>query len=157
VVAVEVSQEAHGWPADSERLARQAVEAALAAAPKAPAGDVEVSVLLTNDAALARLNQAWRGKDGPTNVLSFPASPQPGLPGPRPLGDIALALETLAREAKAENKRLCDHLLHLVIHGTLHLLGYDHELEAQAERMEALEVAALARLDVADPYRDRAA
>ena len=157
MVAVEVSQEAAGWPADAEELVRRAVEATLAVAPKAPAGDVEVSVLLAADAALAKLNQAWRGKDGATNVLSFPASPQPGLPGPRPLGDIALALETLSREAQAENKRFSDHLLHLVVHGTLHLLGHDHEAEAEAERMEALEVAALARLDVADPYRDRAA
>jgi probable rRNA maturation factor len=157
VVAVEVSQEAAGWPAEAEELARRAVEAALATAPEAPAGDVEVSVLLADDAALARLNQAWRGKGEPTNVLSFPASPPPGTPGPRPLGDIALALETLSREAQAENKRFSDHLLHLVVHGTLHLLGYDHETEDEAERMEALETAALVRLDVADPYRDRAA
>ena len=79
------------------------------------------------------LNRDWRGKDKPTNVLSFPAPPPPGAPGPRHLGDIVLAYETLAREAAAEGKALADHAAHLVVHGVLHLLGYDHEAEAEAE------------------------
>ena len=158
MIAVEVAQEAVGWPADAGRLVQQAVEAALAVAPEAPREPVEISVLLGSDPTLLELNRAWRGKDAPTNVLSFPAPPlQPGAPGPRPLGDIALALETVAREASAEGKSIADHLMHLVVHGMLHLLGRDHEDAAEAESMEALEVEALARLDVADPYRDIAA
>jgi probable rRNA maturation factor len=103
------------------------------------------------------LNRTWRGKDKPTNVLSFPAPEQPGAAGPRHLGDIALAFETLARESEEESKELAHHFAHLIVHGVLHLLGYDHEVEAEAEIMEALEVKALARLGITDPYRDMAA
>ena len=157
MVVVEVVEQAARWPEEAEDWARRAVEAAFAVAPEAPPEDAEVSILLADDAAVQELNRAWRGKDGPTNVLSFPAPAQPGVQGPLRLGDIALALETLEREAGSEGKSLADHLLHLVVHGTLHLLGHDHEDEAEAKAMEALEVAALARLNVADPYRDMAA
>ena len=119
--------------------------------------DVEITLLLTDDAGIRALNRDFRGRDKPTNVLSFPSPAQPGAPGPRHLGDIALACETLALEANEEGKSLQDHATHLIVHGTLHLLGYDHELEAQAEIMEALEVKALAALGIADPYRDMAA
>ena len=101
--------------------------------------------------------RTWRGLDKPTNVLSFPGSGSPSPKGVRHLGDLALAFETLAREAAEEQKSLADHVTHLIVHGTLHLLGYDHEADADAEEMEALEVAALARLGIADPYRDMAA
>jgi probable rRNA maturation factor len=157
VVVVDIVEQTGGWPEQAEDLARRAVEAAFAVAPETPRGDVEVSVLLADDAALHELNRAWRGKDGPTNVLSFPAATPPGVPGPLPLGDVALALETVKREAEAEGKSLADHLLHLIVHGTLHLLGHDHQEETEAKVMEGLEVAALARLNVADPYRDMAA
>jgi len=142
---------------DAEALTRRAVEAAFAVASDAPREASEISVLLTDDPSIQELNRQWRGKDKPTNVLSFPAPEQPGQPGPRPLGDIALAFETLARESQDESKAFADHFSHLVVHGTLHLLGYDHELEAEAEIMEALEVKALAALGIADPYRDKAA
>ena len=92
-----------------------------------------------------------------TNVLSFPANPPPGTPGRQPLGDVALAFGTVAREAESESKTLADHATHLIVHGVLHLLGYDHETEAEAEIMEALEVETLARLGIADPYREMAA
>ena len=157
MIAVEVMEEAPGWPRCVETLVRRAVEAALAVALEGPQEPVEVSVLLGSDAMLQELNRSWRGKDAPTNVLSFPAPTHPRAPGPRPLGDIALAPETVAREASAQGKSVADHLVHLVVHGTLHLLGHDHEDIAEAEAMEALEVAALARLDVADPYDDIAA
>jgi probable rRNA maturation factor len=158
-IALDVMLEEGEWSRldDPEALTRRAVEATFATASDAPIEAVEISVLLTDDAHVRALNRDWRGQDRPTNVLSFPAPQQPGLPGPRHLGDIALAYETLAREAEAEAKALADHFTHLVVHGTFHLLGYDHELEAEAEIMEALEVKALAALGIADPYRDKAA
>lgn len=152
---VSVSVEAGGWAGlgDPEALVRRAVEAALAVAPGAGEG-AEVAVLLTDDEAVRALNRSFRRKDTATNVLSFPAAPPPpGWAGPRPLGDVALAWETVAREAEAEGKAPADHLAHLVVHGTLHLLGRDHESDEAAEAMEALEVRALANLGVADPYR----
>jgi probable rRNA maturation factor len=106
-----------------------------------------VTVALADDRAVQRLNAAHRGQDKPTNVLSYP-SDERGF-----LGDIVMARETVQREARAQRKRLADHVSHLVVHGTLHLLGYDHETgEADAERMEALERRILGKLGVADPY-----
>ena len=144
-------------PAALEGIAERAMAAALAAASDSPPDPVEISLLLTDDAAIRQLNRQWRGQDKPTNVLSFPAPESPGVPGRRLLGDVALAYETVLREAEAEGKRFEDHFAHLLVHGALHLLGYDHELEAQAEIMEALEVKALATLGIADPYRGMAA
>ncbi|MCB5174787.1 MULTISPECIES: rRNA maturation RNase YbeY [Microvirga] len=140
----------------AEALAQRAAEAAVAVADEADE-DFEVSVMLADDAQIRELNRTWRNKDKPTNVLSFPAPEQPGAEGPRHLGDIALAYETLVRESEEESKALADHFAHLIVHGVLHLLGYDHEIEAEAEIMEALEVKALATLGIADPYRDMAA
>ncbi len=158
MIAVDLMVEAEGWGAlaDPEALCRRAVAAALEAAGHGSAA-AEISILLTDDAAVRLLNRQWRGKDKPTNVLSFPAAPPPGLPGPRQLGDIVLAFETVAREAEAEGKSLADHATHLIVHGTLHLIGHDHETEDEAEAMEAIEVKALARLGIADPYRDMVA
>ena len=141
---------------DAEAVARLSVEAALSVVAEVPSGDVEVSVALADDATVQALNRDWRGKDYPTNVLSFPAPPT-RTPGPRVLGDIALAYETVARESRDENKPFTDHAVHLLVHGTLHLLGYDHESDSDAAVMEALEVEALARVGVADPYRGVAA
>jgi probable rRNA maturation factor len=141
---------------DLEPLVIQAVEAGLAVAPDKPGGGVEVSVLLADDATVQDLNRTWRGKDKPTNVLSFPAAPQPVPPGnPTPLGDVVLAYETMVRESAEQGKPLRNHLAHLLVHGTLHLVGQDHELgQAEAEAMEALEIAALATLGIPDPYAD---
>lgn len=159
MIEIDIAVDSERWSAlgGIEPLARRAAEAALAIDPRAPAEDVELSLLLAGDAAVEELNRAWRGKEGPTNVLSFPANPAPGVPGPRPLGDIALAFETVAREAEADGKTLADHAAHLIVHGVLHLLGYDHETDAEAEIMEALEIRALARLGIANPYRELAA
>lgn len=107
-----------------------------------------VSILLTNDAALADLNGRFLGKPYPTNVLSFPAPPNPE----GHLGDIALAYGVCAREAAEQDKTLEQHLMHLTVHGVLHLLGYDHESDGEAEVMEALERAVLEVLGVPDPY-----
>jgi probable rRNA maturation factor len=137
---------------DIVRDAIAAAAAQLPAAQKAKA-DGEVSVVLTDDAAIQVLNRDWRGLDKPTNVLSFPASIPAAAAGSKPpLGDIVIAHDTLAREAKAEGKPLGDHLAHLTVHGFLHLLGYDHETEAQAETMEQMERTVLAQLGVPDPY-----
>jgi probable rRNA maturation factor len=112
----------------------------------------DVSLCLADDEALQALNRRWRGLDKPTNVLSFPA-PSFGHDGePTALGDIALAYETLAREAEELGIPLADHYRHLLAHGFLHLIGYDHETDAEAERMEALETRILTRLGVGDPY-----
>jgi len=113
----------------------------------------EPSVVLTNDDAIRKINAQWRQKDAPTNVLSFPAAHMPGVP--RMLGDIIIAYETTAREAKEEHKPFANHLSHLAVHGFLHLLGYDHESDAEAEDMERLERDILARLGVPDPYATR--
>jgi len=115
--------------------------------------DGELAIVLTDDSAIRALNRDWRGKDEPTNVLSFPAQ-EPGADrrAPRMLGDIVIAYETAAREAEVEGKPLVHHLAHLAVHGFLHLVGYDHEASEEADAMEGLEVAILARLGVPDPY-----
>jgi probable rRNA maturation factor len=158
VITLDIMIEAGDWGRleDAEALAQKAAEAALAVTYEADEA-FEASVMLTDDAQIRELNRTWRNKDKPTNVLSFPAPEQPGLSGPRHLGDIALAYETLVRESEEESKELAHHFAHLIVHGVLHLLGYDHEVEAEADIMEALEVKALATLGIADPYRDMAA
>ncbi len=131
-------------------IARETIAAAAENRGLSEGGDV--SLCLADDAALRALNLSWRGFDKPTNVLSFPSATT-GRPGDAPsLGDIALAYETLAREAEDFGVPLADHYRHLLVHGFLHLIGYDHETDAEAERMEALETEILARLGVADPY-----
>ena len=132
------------------RAARTGFRAALPAS----SGTYELSVLLTNDDEMRVLNRTWRGKDASTNVLSFPASDQPGQSAL--LGDVALAYETTAKEAREANIALADHAAHLVVHGVLHLLGFDHTEDDEAERMEALERQALASLGISDPYAEKA-
>ncbi|MCV9938096.1 rRNA maturation RNase YbeY [Boseaceae bacterium BT-24-1] len=129
-----------------------AIEAGLALAPVKTLPGAELSLLLTDDKRIRVVNCDWRGFDKATNVLSFPAAPPEKIAASPIIGDIVLAFETVAREAEAEEKSFGDHLSHLVIHGLLHLVGEDHETEEQAQRMEALETAALARLGIADPY-----
>jgi probable rRNA maturation factor len=107
----------------------------------------ELAIMLCDDTAMRELNARWRGHPEPTNVLSFPAAA-----GSEMLGDIAIAYETTAREAAVEGKPFADHLGHLAVHGFLHLLGYDHQSDAEAAEMERLEVAILARLGVPNPY-----
>lgn len=147
---VEVQVEDAGWTAvlpRAEALARAAALAAHAAAGADAAGG-EVVVLLTSDEEVRALNARFRGKDAATNVLSFPA----GELAPGMLGDIALALGVCAREAREQGKRLDHHLQHLVAHGVLHLLGYDHEADDEAEAMEATERRVMAGLGAPDPY-----
>ncbi len=149
-----------------ETLAAQAIAAALAHFGL-PSGACEVSVLGCDDARIAVLNAGFRDKNAPTNVLSWPAQdlppvfdgatpplPQPDITGEMALGDIALAWETCTREAIEGGKPLADHITHLVVHGTLHLLGYDHIRDADATLMERREVEILGTLGVDDPYRE---
>lgn len=141
---IEVEIEDQAWSAalpEAEAMVTAAAEATL----KEGGG---VVVLLTGDDEVAELNAQFRHKAGPTNVLSFPAPPNPE----DHLGDIALAYGVCAREAAEQGKSLAAHLQHLVAHGVLHLLGYDHQTEAEAEAMEALERAILAGIGVSDPY-----
>ena len=131
-------------------IARETIAAAAAESSDVSEGDV--SLCLADDSALRALNLSWRGIDKPTNVLSFPAPP-PGRRGdPTTLGDIVLAYETLVREAEDLGVPLADHYRHLLAHGFLHLIGYDHQTDAEAECMEALETRILTRLGAGDPY-----
>jgi probable rRNA maturation factor len=140
------------WPADSEAVAGHAVEAAFATAGLNSIEGAELSIVFSDDAGVRELNRDWRGKDSPTNVLTFPAVEPHEIERAPLLGDIVLAHQTLAREAAAEGKTFDAHLAHLVIHGVLHIYGFDHGGADEAERMENLERAALARLGIADPY-----
>lgn len=155
-IAIDIRIAAVGWRKalpDPAASLRKAVRAALKAElPKGAA--TGLSILLTDDAEMQKLNAGWRAKDKPTNVLSFPAEAavDPANP-PEYLGDIALALTTCRNEARAQGKRLGDHVAHLAVHGVLHLLGYDHMSDDEAAAMEPREVAILGALGIADPYR----
>ena len=139
---------------EAEDIVRRAIAFAAASRVETRHHNAELSVLLCDDETIARLNTHWRGKEKPTNVLSFPAPSQQGAAPNEsiPLGDIAIAYETLVREAEENGKTASDHLSHLVVHGFLHLLGYDHHMDDEAERMERLERDILARIGIADPY-----
>jgi probable rRNA maturation factor len=150
--AVDVVAESSLWEAHAGTEA--AVRRAVAAAAPAGLGDAEVAVLLADDARVRDMNAHWRGKNTATNVLSFPAAPSPG-PSPRHLGDIVLAYETVAEEARAQDTPFETHLIHLVVHGFLHLIGYDHMTDDEAEDMEQRERDTLAGLGIADPYAAR--
>lgn len=157
---LQISVEAEAWGSE-EVLEAQAAKVLGAAADfiarvekqPFPAMPVEVSLVFTDDAAIREINAEWRAQDKPTNVLSFPAFPVvPGkMPGPM-LGDIVLAHETIVREAAEMEKPVADHLTHLLVHGFLHLFGYDHMEETEADTMEGLETRILAELGLSDPY-----
>ncbi|KQZ12762.1 rRNA maturation RNase YbeY [Mesorhizobium sp. Root554] len=152
---IDITVEAGAWPPETEleTLVHRAVAAAFAELTPSRTGHSELSVVFSHDRGIQALNADWRGKDKPTNVLSFPAfTPSDVAVLPPMLGDIVLAAETVAREAELEKKPLENHITHLVIHGLLHLLGLDHETDQEAEAMEAVERAALARLAIPDPY-----
>jgi probable rRNA maturation factor len=141
----------------AESIVKEAVFAAAKAVSTPPA---ELAIVLADDSAIRALNRKWRGRNAPTNVLSFPAAETPGRGGNRAgtspyIGDIVIAYQTTAREAAAEGKPFQHHLTHLAVHGFLHLLGYDHENDREAEVMEALERRILKQLAVPDPYAPR--
>jgi len=146
----------------SEPAAEDVIQRAIATAAETVDEDIaeaELAVMLTDDVGIRTLNSNWRGIDKPTNVLSFPAL-QPTNARlkddvPRMLGDIAIAYETMRREADEEQKPFDHHLSHLAVHGFLHLIGYDHESDEDAEEMETLEQNILAQLGIPDPYAER--
>jgi probable rRNA maturation factor len=150
------------WPAGGwDTLATRAVQAAGEGEPLLASPRLAVSLLFTSDAEVHTLNREWRGRDKPTNVLSFPMLERAELESlgadgpPEMLGDIALAYETCVREAAEKGVGLETHVTHLIVHGLLHLAGHDHvDSDAQAEAMEALETRILAKLGIADPYGD---
>lgn len=156
-IEILVEADDDGWgtvlPVDADAEIRACVEAAAYRAGLARETVTELGVRLSTDAEVKSLNRAWREKDKATNILSFPVVPLAAGDAPGPLmGDLVLARETLEREAIAEGKAVLDHFRHLVVHGTLHLLGHDHEDDESGDAMEALEILALADLGVADPY-----
>jgi probable rRNA maturation factor len=149
-IVADVLRDAGDWAGlgDAEG-ALQAAADAVAAWPSLVTGAMDVSIALSSDSEVSVLNGKYRGKPKPTNVLSFPA----GAGAPQDfLGDIILAAETVRREADEQGTPLIHHVQHLVVHGLLHLLGFDHETETEAERMEALEIGILAKLGIANPY-----
>lgn len=151
------------WPAGEwEALVGRAAAACAELAPELADPRLSASLLFTTDAEIHALNREWRGRDKPTNVLSFPMLTRDELLDLAPdgppvmLGDLVLAYETCAREAEEKSVPLEHHASHLVVHGLLHLAGYDHETsEEDADKMEALETRILAKLGIADPYMDR--
>ncbi|WP_026619590.1 putative rRNA maturation factor [Ensifer sp. WSM1721] len=160
---IQVSVDAGDWPPEDELLSFSANVLDAAAdflareeGQALPGEPPELSLVFTDDRSIKAINAEWRGQDKPTNVLSFPAFPvTPGkMPGPM-LGDIVVAHETLKREAEELGKPFEAHLTHLLVHGFLHLFGYDHIEDEEAERMEGLETRILARLGLSDPYGDR--
>jgi probable rRNA maturation factor len=158
--ALEVLVVADCWQleADAEPVIQRAIAAA-AEFVAADVGDGELAVMLTDDEGIRTLNRNWRGIDKPTNVLSFPALQPRGPRGPadppRMLGDMAIGYETTRREADEQQKPFDHHLSHLAIHGFLHLIGYDHEKDQQAETMEEIERDILSQLGIPDPYAER--
>lgn len=157
---IQIAIEADGWPEEVvlEALSSKVLGAAarlLKETEGQPFPDMapEVSLVFTDDEAIREINAEWRGQDKPTNVLSFPAFPLTpgGMPGPM-LGDIVIARETVEREADDLSKTFEDHLTHLLVHGFLHLFGYDHMNAGEAEIMEGLETRILASLGLSDPY-----
>lgn len=150
-VDVALEDDAWGDPQAWEALAASVLEQAAAAVPGGVPEGAEVSLLFTGDARVRSLNMRFRGRDTPTNVLSFPAAGLPG--GAGFLGDIVMARETVAREANEQGLTIHAHVTHLLVHGFLHLLGYDHGDDTAARQMESLETAILAARGIADPYR----
>jgi probable rRNA maturation factor len=151
-LVIDVAIEVEAWSVldAPEALARAVIAAAVEVAAVELAAAAEISIVLCGDAFIADLNRRWRGQHAPTNVLAFPSGADP-MTAPM-LGDIAIAYETAAREATTAAISLRDHVAHLLAHGFLHLVGYDHIEDTEAERMERLEGGILARLGIADPY-----
>ncbi len=141
-------------PLDFAELAQRAVDQCLMELGM-PKAETELSIVLMDDETIRGLNDKWRGQAKPTNVLSFPAIEldRGAIPGPL-LGDIVLSIDTTAREAIDNGISFSDHISHLVIHGLLHLLGYDHENDADAEQMESIEKVVLEQMGIKDPYSD---
>lgn len=145
MIEIDISRQAGVWNDDIERLIEKVVQAALPLSGF-KAQNAELSIVLADNDFVQELNKNYRGKDKPTNVLSFPQDEE------FMLGDIILAYETVQKEAEEQSKSFEDHTTHLVVHGLLHLLGHDHEEDKEAEIMEALEIKILETLEIKNPY-----
>lgn len=145
------------WDAlpDAEALAERAIEAATRRFDGMLFNGAELSILLSDNDHVREVNREWRELDKPTNVLSFPAVEPDKIATATFLGDLILAYETIAEESRIDGKSFADHYTHLVIHGFLHLLGYDHDTDQKADQMESLEIAILADLNIPNPYLDQ--
>ena len=154
-INIVLARESESWPGEPHLIAlsQQVINAACNDLGLKSRQSVELSLVFTDNAKVQGLNAKWRGKDKPTNVLSFPSiALKPGDTPPPVLGDIILAFETVSEEAIAENKTFENHISHLLLHGFLHLLGYDHESDDDADLMEGIETRILAALAIPDPY-----
>ncbi len=153
-LTIETWVDCSGWSAlpDLDSMIAESLQATVDESGEVLIAGAEVSLLFCDDARIRDLNRQFRGQDKPTNVLSFPG-PEP-IETAHVLGDIAIAHETVAREAQEQGKTIGQHCRHLIVHGFLHLLGYDHQEETEAETMEAMEVRILHRLGVDNPYRE---
>ncbi len=150
-VNIDISIECNDWPEGAVDF-DAVINAALQEVDFAR--KTELSLVLADDAFVQKLNAQYRDKNRPTNVLSFPQDNEGDCPTDFCLGDLVLAYETIMREAKEQNKSFADHLTHLLVHGVLHLLGYDHQKKEKAEEMEALEITILSKMGIADPYEN---
>lgn len=152
---IDISLEAGDWPPETELLAfaDRAFKAASEEAGLSFTDGAEVSLVFTGDDSIATLNQAWRGKSGPTNVLTFPQAEPPAISAVPLLGDIIFADGVMRKEAAELNISFEAHLSHLLVHGLLHIFGYDHENDKDAEEMETLETAILEKLGYDNPYQ----
>ena len=149
-VEVTFAEDTGKWELEFETVAKRAVAESVSIANLTLRPDAELSILITGDETIRELNRNWREKDKPTNVLSFPGEPNGIM-----LGDIVVSMDTTSREAMLEKKTLHDHFSHLIVHGFLHLFGYDHETEEEALLMEGLEAKILAGLGIANPYENQ--
>ena len=156
-IIVDIIHESVLWRSivDAEAVIRRSIEAAISVARIPLLPGTELSVVLADNAEIQKLNQRWRKKDKPTNVLSFPARSSGDVASPPLLGDIIFAYETLTMEADDLGMPIGHHLAHLTVHGFLHLFGYDHQEESDAKKMEALEVSILKHLGIANPYSSK--
>ena len=150
---IEFARPDENWPANAEELAERAIRTTLQETAPEITGPFELSIVFASDGEQQALNRQWRGTDSATNVLSFPQI-EPFTPLSGLIGDIVLARQTVEREAAEQGKNLDHHLAHLVVHGFLHILGYDHEDESDALAMERIETQILSRLGIPDPYAE---
>jgi len=155
-VLLELQQASADGALPERKQFRDWIEAALAAVGRDRSRDVEVTVRIVDDPESRELNKRYRGKDAPTNVLSFPFEAPQGMPGDETdvLGDLVICAPVVRREAREQGKKEFEHWAHMVVHGTLPLLGYDHQTEDEARPMEALEIRLLEQFGIADPYVD---
>jgi probable rRNA maturation factor len=157
IPAIDIMRSERRWPTTAKlrKLLTRAISAAASEAGLAWPEAAELSCVFTNDAEMTKINGQWRSKNQPTNILSFPGSAMaPGMEAGPMIGDLVLAFETVEREAGEQGKTFDDHLTHLLVHGFLHLFGYDHVKSDEAARMEQIEIRILYQMGITNPYEN---